>query len=104
MAFNSSTLLTTAGVSTAFYCTDGIDKKNPEFNLEKFAPIAGTSVATTATYLAAATVNSHGINEIYNKYASTYVESMSDEELAEALQKMELLASDNIEENNTKKI
>ncbi len=65
--------------------------------------LLGSTALTTGTLIGENIVENHVMNEIYDKYASAYVESMSDEELAIALEKLDLLES-SMSENTTKTI
>lgn len=50
-----------------------------------------STVATTATVIGASIVNDHTLDKIYEKYATAYIESMSDDELEAALIDLDLL-------------
>lgn len=66
--------------------------------------VIGTTLVSTATTAVGQSMNAHGQKKIYEKYASAYVESMTDEELELALQKMDLLAIDEQTDQQTKTI
>lgn len=95
------TTLISAGLGTTssvtMYTTDD-EKILPERRNE----VIGTAVALTATTALGQSMNSIGQKRIYEKYATAYVESMSDAELEQALQKMDLLLAEEPQENQTK--
>ena len=63
-----------------------------------------TTVATAATAVTGACINNYTKEQIHQKYASAYVESMSDEELERALVEMDLLVAASETEEVTKTI
>lgn len=93
----STSLITTELATTSsitMYTTDDErilpDKRNR---------VIGATLTSTATTAIGQSMNVHGQKKVYEKYASAYIESMSDEELETALQKMDLLIAD--EQDNT---
>ena len=70
------------------------DRKEKKLNEDNARSVLATTVATTATAIAGASLNAHTMNEIHDRYASAYVDSMSDEELESALVKMDLLVAE----------
>ncbi len=67
------------------------DRKNKTLNKENAQNLAFTSTACTATTIAANSIEGHTREQIHERYASAYVQSMSDEELEQALIRMDLL-------------
>ena len=65
--------------------------------------VAVTAISSATTVTTGACMNSCTKKQIYEKYATAYVDSLSDEELEEALQKMNLLA-EKLPETNSKTI
>ena len=87
---NSTTMITGAGALT--YTGIGLyDRKTKKINKDMVGYLVGTSIATGATAAIGASINGYTINQMHNKYASAYIESMSDEELEQALIEMDLL-------------
>lgn len=86
----ANTLLTTTIVGAAVPTTLAI-KEDKGIKKERFGPWVGASITSTATSAIGVSINNNGIDHIHNKYANAYVESMSDEELADALMQMNLL-------------
>lgn len=80
------------------------DRKEKKFNTQNAKNLAITSVAGTATTIAAESIQSHTMEQIHEKYASAYVESMSDAELEQALIKMDLLEAELPESTDVKTI
>ena len=80
------------------------DRKNKCLNKEHARNLALTAVATTATAIAADSIQAHTREQIHEKYASAYVQSMSDEELEQALIRMDLLEGELPEETSVKTI
>lgn len=68
-----------------------IDWKEKKIHKENAKIVAGVSVALTATAAGAATINDMTLDKIHQKYSSAYIQSMSDEQLEEALIQMDLL-------------
>lgn len=85
--------------SVTMYTTDD-EKILPD----KRNKVIGTTLALTATTAIGQSMNVNGERKIYEKYASAYVESMTDEELEIALQKMDLLIADEQNNEQTKTI
>ncbi|MCI8460690.1 MAG: hypothetical protein HFE81_04765, partial [Bacilli bacterium] len=63
-----------------------------------------TTTATTATIVGGTILNNQTMDRIYEKYATSYVESMSDEDLESALMQLDLLAAKMDENTNEKTI
>ena len=63
-----------------------------------------TTTATTATIIGGTILNNQTMDRIYEKYATSYVESMSDEDLESALMQLDLLAAKMDENTNEKTI
>lgn len=97
---NTSTLLT--GTGSVTLTTSMTVKEDGTIDTTSRNTILGTTVSTTATAVAGATLNAHGTREIYQKYAQAYVESMSDEELETALSQMNLLLQEETVDNDIK--
>lgn len=76
--------------------------KDGTINEDNRNMLLGSTVTTTATVLGASYLNAKTIDEIYQKYADAYVESMSDEDLELALVNLDLL-EENISENSIAK-
>lgn len=93
---NTTTIITgiagSIGTTSATVNDDG--STDTEKRNSTLVPIAASS-ATTAV---GGTINAHQVEEIYEKYATcvqpslNYVQALSDDDLVEALQKMDLLA------------
>lgn len=97
----TSTIIT--GVGSATLTTTSITvKEDGTIDTSSRNSLLGTVVSTTATAVAGQTLNAHGTKEIYQKYAQSYVESMSDEELASALSRMDLLLESEPENKDIK--
>ena len=96
MSFGSSitSLGTAAAVGASLY-----DKKNKTVNKDGVKSLISTSVALSATVVAGESLSHRNMTQIREKYASAYVQSMSDEELEQALIQMDLLAPET--ENKT---
>jgi hypothetical protein len=82
------------------------DEKSESYSVDedKRNHVLATTIASTATVAGASIANQHNINEIYEKYSSAYVDSLSDEELASALEQVNLLSKELDENTNTKTI
>lgn len=93
-----TTIITGAGALTG----TGLslyDVKGKKLNEENAKAMVGTSVALTATAIAAQSLNNQTRKQIQEKYASAYVESMSDEELEDALARLNLLVPEESEKD-----
>lgn len=97
---NSTTILTGLGVATA--TTSATVDENGDINKTKRNNVIGTTVAVTATSVIGNTLNAAGMSRIYNQYAQAYVESMSEEELAEACEKLGLIEEDSKADTDVK--
>ena len=80
------------------------DRKNKKIDKDKAKNLALTSVALTATTIAADSIQAHTREQIHERYSSAYVQSMSDEELEQALIKMDLLEATLPEDTDVKTI
>lgn len=98
--FVTTTVAGIAGLGVSAYGHSVQDGKIvPKRRNEEIA----TTVLLTASTVAANISHGHIIKRMHEKYASSYVESMSDEELAKALQQIgELDAEDEISLEYTK--
>ena len=89
------TMTTGAGAVTGsfFYV---FDTNTKEFKKENARNLVLTTLATGALAAGAKTINNKYLDKIHREYksASSYVDSMSDEQLAAALQRMDLLLSE----------
>ena len=98
---DTTTLITGAGAVTA----TGLslyDRKNKTFNKNNAKTLIAASVAVTATAVANQTLNNRTMDQIHQKYSAAYVESMSDEQLAAALEQMDLLLPEEETQIDTK--
>ena len=80
------------------------DKENKSINKNNANSILTTTIATGATAAVGASMNAYTMHEIHEKYSSAYVESMSDEELEQALVKMDLLEAEQTIETDVKSL
>ena len=80
------------------------DVKEKKFRKDNAESMVTTTIATAATAAIGASLNAHTMNEIHEKYSSAYVESMSDEELEQALIKMDLLEAKQTIETDVKSL
>ncbi len=97
----SSSLIITgvvAGAGVTAYTT-GCGKG---FQADRATSLAITTTSTVAMGLGGTLMNHHTMDEIHQKYGSAYIESMSDEELVEALESLNLLAASSDEEKTSK--
>ena len=99
MGLIGNTLTTTTGVGAAISTTgftindDGsIDKKSAK---GLSTTIVSTSALTTAGFI----TNKHGMDKIHEKYSSSYIDSLSDEELEAMLVKLDLLEAEKFNDN-----
>ena len=93
---NITTLITgipavSLGVSSTVLDDDG-NVKNDAKGAGK--GLLATATATTATAIAGSAINNLTQQQIRERYASSYVESLSDEELERALEEANLLSID----------
>ena len=74
-------------------------KQKPE---EKYKSLFSTTVMSTTTSIVEGITRNNQIEHIYEKYASAYVESMSDQQLASAIERLDGIEYnfDEVEENN----
>lgn len=97
---NTITLLT--GTGSATLTTSIVVKEDGTIDTKSRNTLLGTTVSSTATAVAGATLNAHGTREVYQRYAQAYVESMTDEELETALSHMNLLIQEDTVDNDIK--
>ena len=71
---------------------------------EKAKNVGITTLATSATAIGGRIANEHTMREIHREYASAYLDSMSDEDLATALAQLDLLESEESTKETTKTI
>ncbi|MBP5678658.1 MAG: hypothetical protein J6X28_02370 [Bacilli bacterium] len=87
------TTLVIGAASVVGIARDVYDFKKKEFREANVKNLILTTAAGAATTIAAYSLQQQSLNQIHEKYASSYVESMSDEELERALCKLDLLAA-----------
>jgi len=87
-----------AGSSSLASASSATIKEDGTIDESTRKSLLGASVATTATVLGTTAIKNKTIENIYEKYACRYVDSLSDKELAEALEKLELLEASNSQE------
>ena len=98
---NTSTLIGLGAVGTSLVTNSTVDEKG-DIDKAKRNGYITSSILTTATVGVGYTMNANTVRSIQQKYSSAYVESLSDEELATALEKMDLLIAANPEEKGVK--
>lgn len=86
-----------SGTTTSTFNNDGT------IDTEKRNSLLGATALTAGTLIAASIQEKNAMDEIYEKYANAYIDSMSDEELASALEQLDLLEP-TISDNTTKSI
>lgn len=97
----TTSLISSSGaVLTTTCATLGDDGK---IDKDKRNATLGTTAVTAGTLVGATIAEKNTMNEIYEKYSSAYIDSMTDEELALALEQLDLLES-SMSENTTKTI
>ena len=64
----------------------------------------GATLTTTGTSVIGSLMNAHDINKVKEEYSRSYVESMTDEELEQALEDVSLLIKDKEKEITVKSI
>lgn len=99
-----TTLSSTVGTVSVSSTSSLIADEDCDKMKEKAGSVAATSLVVSATTLGAQTVNNTRIKEMHDKYATTYVESMSNEQLVAALEQLNLLEASMTNNNNTKTI
>lgn len=85
------TLTFTTGAASSVGVTMSTLNDDGSVNEDSRNAILGTTAATTATVVGGTVLNNNTLDKIYEKYATSYIESMSDEELETALAKLDLL-------------
>lgn len=95
------TMLTSAsavsGTTASTFNDDGT------IDTEKRNSVLGATALTAGTLIAASIQEKNAMDEIYDKYANAYIDSLSDEELACALEQLDLLEA-STSENTIKTI
>lgn len=91
-----STIGTTVIGGSSLYTIDIDDKK---VDSDKRNQVLATTLASTATVIASEIVSQNGMKEIHQKYSQGYIESLSDEELASALQELDLLEKESTQDS-----
>ena len=86
---NTTTIITGLGTLTA--STSATVDKDGNIDKKRRNKIAATTITTTATTIAQNMITAKHLSRIYEMSAQAYVDSMTDEELAEALEKLDLL-------------
>ena len=98
---NTSTLIS-SGVCTVSLSTNATVNDDASINKKKGAEFLGTTALSVATTAVGYTIQGNTVRSVQQKYSSAYVESLSDEELEQALQKMDLLIAENPTEKDVK--
>jgi len=80
------------------------DRKNKKIDEDNAKSALATTVALTATTIAANTLEATTRQHIHERYSAAYVQSMSDEELEQALIQMDLLVPEEQTETDVKTI
>ena len=78
------------------------DPKTHKLRDENAKNVVYTTIATGATALAANTIYQKRIDEIHEQYTTSYVDSMDDEQLAKALEQMDLLLPEETTQEDVK--
>lgn len=95
------TMLTSASAVSG--TTASTFNKDGTIDTEKRNSLLGATALTAGTLIAASIQEKNAMDEIYDKYANAYIDSMSDEELVSALEQLDLLEA-SMPENTTKSI
>lgn len=97
---------TTLGVGTSTVLLVCDTTLNDEGQIDKKGQRVTTSItaATAITAFGNGTLNEQRINEIENGYTQAYVESLSDQELEAALERLNLIEAEVSTKNNSKSI
>jgi len=98
---NTSTLIGSGVGSTTLFTSATV---NDDASIDKkgAAEYLGSTALTVATTAVGYTMNANTVKSVQQKYSSAYVESLTDDELAEALQRMDLLIAENPQEKDVK--
>lgn len=98
-----STLTMLTSASAVFGTTTSTLNDEGKIDSEKSKSLLGATALTAGTLAAASLQEKNTMDEIYEKYATAYIDSMSDKELADALEQLDLLEA-TMPENTTKSI
>lgn len=98
-----STLTMLTSTSAVFGTTTSTLNEEGRIDSEKRNSLLGSTALTAGTLVAATIQEKNTMNEIYERYANAYIDSMSVEELANALEQLDLLEA-SMSENTTKSI
>lgn len=85
------TLTLTSTLGTGVAITNGTIDDNRHIDPTARDSIIGTLLSTTITTAIGDTLNAQTMRQIHSKYSNAYVESMSDEELEYALERLNLI-------------
>ena len=85
------TLTMTSTLGTGVAITNSSLDANGHFDPVARDQLIGSLLTTTVTTAVGDTLNAQTMRNIHNKYSHTYVESMSDEELEYALERLNLI-------------
>ena len=89
--FTDNSTTTGLETSTALGVTASTLDDNGKIDNKKQAIATTITTAPTTTASLNGAANDRNVKEIYNKYCSAYINSLSDEELTEALAQLDLL-------------
>lgn len=98
---NGKTTTSALGGTVTLYSTLNDDGS---VSREKSTSLIATTAATGITALGGYSLNEYEVKKIYEEYATAYIDSMSDEELQEALVKLDLLEAEMSKKNDMKTI
>ncbi len=90
--------------ATAVAVASLYDRKQKKLKTDNLKSTIYAGVSVTGTAMAGATLNHETREQIHEKYSSAYVESMSDEELEQALVQMDLLMAEQPENTDVKTV
>ena len=104
MGIISNTLTTSTCGYGVVFSTGTCINEDGSINSKGVKGLLTSTVAAGASATAGGLINNYQSNKIKEKYLSSYVDSLSDEELTSMLEQLNMLEATNNEKNNNKTI
>lgn len=108
MAILGSITTVVSGLGLATTSSSAATNEDGSINKTEAQVFLGTTVGATATTAVGNYLNNKGLDRIEERYkekeTSSYIDSLSDEQLEALLMKLDLLEAENFEKNNNKTV
>ena len=97
-------LKTTTIIGAPITTTASTLNEDGSVNKKNLIPILAAGAVSTGTIGMSYVLNQHDLKKIHERAATSYLDSMSDEELVSALEQLNMLEAENNQKNSNKTI